>query len=187
MNIGQCSTILMYLCSKTLQGVRHSKSAAATPRMSARRDREIQEVALGPPEATPIPPMRWGSRRGGRCGAAPSTGTGWLKPADPDVGNAGNGHTSDRDDDDDRNEPKTDGCDKNRRRDATGGQKRPQGRQTAGGQAAAGGDGSPVCTEVAHSAGMRLEGRAMAGSLSAPHPSSIIYFVFFFTYFLCIY
>jgi hypothetical protein len=149
--------------------------------MPTRHNRETQEVALGPPEATPIPLIRWGSRQGGRCGAAPSTGAGWLKRADPDVGNTGNGHRSDGDDDNDQNEPKTDGRDKHQQRDATGGRTQPQGRQEAGGR-----DGSDSVYRGTphrmHATGGSDDSKIVVGPSSF---LSIIYFAFL-TYFLCI-
>jgi hypothetical protein len=137
-----------------------------------------------PPKAIPTPPMRWGSKRGGGCGMAPSTSRGWLEPADPDVGNARNGHTSDGDDDDAQSEPKTDGHNQRRRRDAGGGETRPRGRQEAGRRAAVGGMSHAACREVPRIAHMRRGGLTMVGSSSGPLHFSLIYFAFFNVFYL---
>jgi hypothetical protein len=96
---------------------------------------------------------------------ATSTNGGQLKCADPDVGDTGNGHTSD---DDDQKDLKIDSRNRQRRREVPDDRKRAQDPQAAGGQAAVGGDGLLVCIQVSHSVGMHREGQATAGSLSCP-------------------
>jgi hypothetical protein len=143
----------------------------SAPQQKRRRDpQDACTAQLGDPSGSSSPPKVRGSRRGCRCGAARSRSRGQLKRADPDVGDTSNNHTSNGDDDDNQNEPKTDSRNKWRRWDAANGGKRLQCRQAAGGQAAVGVDGLLVCIKVSHSAGMQPGGPTTAGSSSGlPH------------------